>query len=289
MKRLFRATGWLVLVRLAFVLVAATPLGLSLRFVSSRHPDGDDALFSELLPRLGDVLTREPRTLLLPLVWLGLLVILGPLGEGFVDRVTTTLLAGGRVPEGLAAAARDLFPVGAVSVLATTVRLAAVACIGSVVRHEALTPKALALPITVALLLGAFVALVLGLRDLVCVPTASRVRSRLQVALVVLQRYPVRLGAWALGSRALGIACSGLGLLLAANPQVLHGGRLAFTYGVAATGVLATALLRAARFQALGALAARARPRLAESLRPEDARTSDRSDAPDAPSPDPAA
>lgn len=281
MKRVVLATSWFFTVRVVCAALVATPLGLALRSISMRHPDGDDALFAELLPRLGDVVTREPRTLLLSITSLLLLALLAPLGEAWVDRTGSALLAGRRATEACGDAVGEAFRLGGVSLFSGLFRGAALACVIGLFRYRELSMPALALPATISFLLGCFVGLVLALRDLLFWPSQPTLRGRLRVGLLVLVRFPLRMIVLALGSRALSFAFTSVALVASTSPARLHGFALVLLYALVAICFAAAALSRALRFSGFGALA--------ERVRPEGERTDDRPDGPDAPSLDPAA
>lgn len=281
MKPLVRATAWFFLVRCLLALAAATPLGLALRMISSRHPDGDNALFADFVPRLGDVFLREPRTLTITLGSLLFALMLVPLGEGFVDRTGTGILAGRRWFEAVGDAARDLWRVTAVSVLGTVFRLAAVVCVVGLVRNQELSARGLALPMTIAFLLSLFVGLMLAVRDLAMWPSPWRFRMRLRVALLVLMQFPLRMIVIALGTRTMQLGFTAAAFLASTSPAPLHGARLLGLYTLAIGCVLVAGLVRAARFRAFGALANR--------VTPANERTDDRAGVPGVPSLDPSA
>ena len=258
MRSLLRASGWFFLARCGLALAAATPLGLALRQIAGRHPEGDDALFADFVPRLGDVMIREPRTLTLAATSLVLVLLLVPLGEAFVDRTGAGILAGRRGPEALGDAARDLWRAGALSVTGTIFRGAALVCVYGLMRGRELTAAALALPATIAFLLALFVGLVLAIRDLAMWPNHTRMRGRLRVAMQVLMQFPLRMAVVALGTRAVQLAFAAIAFVASTSPAHAHGPRLAGLYALAAVCWFTGGLVRAARFQALGALAARA-------------------------------
>jgi hypothetical protein len=251
--------------------------------ISSRHPDGDDALFADFVPRVGDVFMREPRTFTITVGSMLILVMLMPLGEGFVDRTAAGMLAGRRWFEGLADAARDVWRAGAVSMLGTVFRLAAIACVVGLTRHHELSMRGLALPVTLSLLLWLFVGLMLAVRDLAMWPSHPRMRERLRVAMLVLMQFPLRMIVLALGSRAMQLAFAAIALVASTSPAPLHGARLLGLYALASGCFFAAALVRAARFQGFGALARRV------GATPEGASTGARSDEPGVPSLDPSA
>lgn len=257
MKQLLRASWWFFVVRCLLALVAATPLGIALRLVASRHPDGDDALFLDFIPRLGDVMLREPRTLGIAAASMLLVLILAPLGEGFVDRTGAGILWGRRGYDALGDAARDLWRAGAISMLGTVFRGAALLCVYGLVRGHELSVKALALPGTLAFLLALFVGLMLAVRDLAMWPSHTRMRERLRVGILVLMHFPLRMIVVALGTRAAQIGFAAIAFVASTRPGAVHGVALVGLYGLAAGCWFAGAGVRAARFQALRALASR--------------------------------
>ncbi len=257
MTALLRASGWFFLVRCVLAFAAAMPLGLALRQIASRHPDGDDALFADFVPRLGDVMLREPRTLGLALASMVLVVLLVPLGEGFVDRTGAGFAAGRLGYDALGDAARDLWRAGAVSVLGTLFRGAAVLCVYGLVREHELSVRALALPGTLTFLLALFVGLVLAIRDCAMWPSHPRMRERLRVAFLVLMQFPLRMILVALGTRAVQLAFAGIAFVASTSPAHVHGITLAALYALAAACWFAASMVRAARFQVFGALADR--------------------------------
>ena len=281
MSALARATGVFFAVRVAGALLAATPLTLTLRSLASRHPDGDDALFADLLPRLGDLMVREPRLLTLPAASLLLLTVLSPLGEGLVDRVGTAILAGRRTSSALSDSAHEAFRLGGVSVFGCLFRLAAIACVVDLFRYRELTANALALPATISFLLLVFLGVVLALRDLLFVPSASTLKARVGLALRVLLQYPARMVVLALCTRALALAFAAVAFVASTSPAPRHGAALWFSFALCGACYAAAACARALRFAGLGALV--------ERIRPEGARTDDRSDEPGDPSLDPGA
>ncbi len=281
MRDLLRASGWFFAIRCVLAALAATPLGLALRMISARHPDGDDVLFADFVARLGDVFVREPRTLTIAFESMLVVLVVVPLGEGFVDRTGAGVLGGRPWFYALGDAARDLWRAGAVSLLGSVFRFAAIAAVVGLVRNRELSVRALALPITIALLLALFVGLILAMRDLAMLPTPARMRERLHVAMLVLMQFPLRMIAIALGSRGVQLGFSALALLASASPAPLHGAKLLALYALVLACSFSTGLVRAARFSAFGALARR--------VTPEGARTDDQSGGLGAPSLGPSA
>lgn len=276
-----RASAWFFVVRLVHALILAAPIGLTLRSLSGRHPDADAALFSDFAARVADVGLREPRSFSVPLTALGIGLLLVPLGEGVVDRVGAGMLRGARGGEAIGDGVSEAFRIGPVSLFGTLFRGAALTCVVGLFRHREWTPAALALPLTLSLLLVLFTGVVLGLRDTMCWPGVETLRVRLRVALLVLLHAPLRMVLLALGTRALGLAFAAIAFVASTSPTPLTGAKLIGVYALAGGCFFAGALCRALRFAGLGALA--------EAVTPRDARTDDPLAEPDAPSPDPTA
>lgn len=284
MKAIARATGFFLFVRIVLAAIVVTPLGLALRGISSRHPDADDVLFVDLAARLGDVGLREPRVFVVTVSSLLLGVVLAPLGEGLVDRIGTAMLVGRRMGDALADSAREAFRLGGVSLFGTLFRLAGIACVIGLFRHRELSMPALALPLTISVLLVGFVGIVLGLRDLAFWPgpaVTETLRARMRVALLVLLDAPLRMTVLALGTRALSLAFTSIAFVASTSPTPVHGLKLLGVYALALACLAAASLTRALRFAGLGALT--------ERVTPAGARRDDRFVARDVPNLDPIA
>lgn len=278
--RILSAAWFLFVARLTLVALVTLPLNLALREVVLQLADGDRQLLSDLVPTLADVALREPRSLPLALAPLAL-VAFAALAEPLADRAAAALNAGHSWPRGVFAAARELWSLLLVGVFAVLFRGAAIACVHALFRHAAWDMRSLALPCTATSLLGLFVLVILALRDVACVGGAPTVRGRLAAGLACLLRRPLAMISIAGTGRLAALAATAGAFAFVLRPIPRQGVPLLLTYLLVLVAVLAASLARAWRLAALAQIS-RLRDR-------EAANTTDRSDAPTAPSLDPSA
>lgn len=275
--RLLSASWMLLCARLAWVAIATLPLQLSLRDLARRLADGDAALFTDLVPLLAEHAQREPRAVvptLAPLV----LIPLASFAEPVADRAATAIHAGQRWSAAFGAAFAELGALLGLGAFCILFRGAALACVYALSRHAAWDARSLAIPATVALLLGVFVAVILALRDAMCAAELT-LRARLAAAVRALLTRPLALIATAAGGRLLAHAAVLSGFACIMQPSTPHGAALAARYALLLGATMLACVVRVWRLTTIAKLA-----NISTA-----SRRSDRADAPSAPNLDPSA